>query len=499
MSENNSYKQILRSSSIIGGASVVNILIGLLRIKLVAVLLGPVGVGLLGILQNVISAGAAISALGFGTVGTRQIAEAHGSGSLKGVEDARRALFWGTVILSIIGGVAFFALKGVIALNILGDASLSNTVGWLALAVSLTVAGGSQNALLNGMRRIGDLARITIFSAIFNTILGIGILYIWGESGLIAFLLIGPFCTLIFGHIYVARLPAITSRSMPLAELNWHWRRMARLGSFFMIAGLVTLLGQLAVRSIVQNQLGSVELGYFQAAWTLSMTYIGFVLAAMGTDYYPRLTAVIKNHEDTNVLINEQTEVAILLGGPVLLAMLGLAPWVMKTLYSSEFIEAATILRWHVLGDVLKIASWPLGFLILASGDGKLLVLTETTVVAVFVIITWFALPFYGLEATGFSFLCMYAVHLPMLYFLAKKRTNFCWAKRVKVQMWVLVLALFGVFVVGFVSELGAMISGLVAATAFGIVSVSQLMARADISGPIGKIIQSIKLKMLKS
>ncbi|MCB1507177.1 MAG: O-antigen translocase, partial [Hyphomicrobiaceae bacterium] len=76
MSDQNSYRTILRSSSIMGGASVINVLIGLLRMKLVAVLLGPAGIGLIGLLQNLMQAASGVAAMGLGTVGVRQIAEA---------------------------------------------------------------------------------------------------------------------------------------------------------------------------------------------------------------------------------------------------------------------------------------------------------------------------------------------------------------------------------------------------------------------------------------
>ena len=97
MSESSSYKQILRSSSIIGGASVVNILISLLRTKVVAVVLGPAGVGFIGLLVTLMATASTVASLGFGNVGTRQIAEAVGEDDTAAVAAARRALFWGTL------------------------------------------------------------------------------------------------------------------------------------------------------------------------------------------------------------------------------------------------------------------------------------------------------------------------------------------------------------------------------------------------------------------
>ena len=47
-----SYRRILKSSSIIGGASFLNIAIGLVRTKVLAVLLGPSGVGLVSLYRG---------------------------------------------------------------------------------------------------------------------------------------------------------------------------------------------------------------------------------------------------------------------------------------------------------------------------------------------------------------------------------------------------------------------------------------------------------------
>ena len=101
------------------------------------------------------------------------------------------------------------------------------------------------------------------------------------------------------------------------------------------------------------------------------MTYIGFVLGAMATDYYPRLTAVINDHAQASKLVNEQTEMALLLAGPVLLAMITFAPWVIHLLYAASFTPAAEVLRWQVLGDILKVASWPMGFVLAGAGTWR--------------------------------------------------------------------------------------------------------------------------------
>ena len=48
-----SYSQILKSSSLVGGAEGVSLLLGLVRIKFAAVLIGPAGMGLAGSLMAI--------------------------------------------------------------------------------------------------------------------------------------------------------------------------------------------------------------------------------------------------------------------------------------------------------------------------------------------------------------------------------------------------------------------------------------------------------------
>jgi len=380
-----SYGRILRSTSIIGGASIANLFIGLLRLKVAAILLGPSGIGLIGLLQSLMTTASGVAALGFGTVGTRQIAEAVSQKDARHLDEARRALFWGSLALALAGGAVVWALRDVLAARIMGNPSLSESVGWLGLAVALTVASGSQGALLNGLRRIGDMARVSFASAIFSTVLGIAALLIWGESGIVAFVVAAPLASFIVGHWYVAKLPPVGSGITPIRVLASHWKALARLGTSFMITGLVGSIGHLAVRTLIQRDLGDHALGQFQASWVIAMTYIGFVLGAMGADFYPRLVATMHDHAAAKKVVNDQTEVALLLAGPVLLAILATAPWVLELLYSTAFKEAAVVLRWQVLADVLKVASWPLSYALLESGGGLTYLLSDWVCTALFV------------------------------------------------------------------------------------------------------------------
>lgn len=477
-----SYRTILRSSSIIAAAQVVSVAASLAKLKVAAVLLGPVGVGLAGLYMNLAQTAASIAALGVSNVGTRQIASAYAAGGDVAVGRARRTLFWGVLLLAIIGAALFWLSSGWIARTILADSKRAGDVAWLSLAVAATVAAGWQSSLLTGMRRVGYLAQINAGSAVLGAALGVAALWRWGADGLLPMILIGPLATLLLGLAYVARLGRPAGQPAGLGEMAREWRTMAQLGSAFMISGLVGTLSALLARTLVQRELGSDALGQFQAAWALGMTYIGFILGAMGTDYYPRLTAAISDPAAATRLVNEQTEVALLLCGPVLVAMLGFAPWVIRLLYSADFGPAVDVLRWQLLGDVLKVMSWPLGFVILAAGAGKTFAISETVSECVFLLAMWIGLPLIGVSATGVGFVALYLVYLPLVWWLARRRIGFRWTRQVKVSAIGIIGAAAMVDFVGRWSDLAGAVVGTASAAVMGLFALARLSSAAGVT-----------------
>lgn len=482
-----SYNRILKSTSIIGGASFINIAIAVLRTKVLAVLLGPAGVGLASLYTGLIGTASTVATMGIGPVGTRQIAEAYSKEDAHVVLVARKALFWGAMFLSIVGGLAVWSLRSILALHALGSTAYAGAVGWMSIGVALSVAGASQAALIQGMRRIGDIARLNVYGSVISTVVGIALLWKWGQAGLVAYILIIPLAGFVLGHFYVSRLPKAGTEEVQWQELAREWKMLLQLGLAMVGAGLVQQLVQLWIRIDIAKVLGPQSLGQYQAAWTISMQYVTFVLAAMGTDYYPRLTGVFHDRDATCRLVNEQTEIATLLSAPVLIAMMAVAPWVIHLLYAASFTPAIEILRWQILGDVLKVASWPLGFLILAAGDGKTFFLTETSAWLVIAGLIGGLVPTLGLPITGIAYLASYLVYLPLVYWLGRRRVGFRWSKSVLMLSSLTFAICVGLDLLTAVTRWGMLIGGVIS-IAFAVYSLGRITHMSDLGGPVGRL-----------
>ena len=159
---------------------------------------------------------------------------------------------------------------------------------------------------------------MNVLGAFYSTVISIPLIYFFGTDGVVASLVAVAAAMFVTSWWYSRK---IRIRSVPLSLRQFRTETVSllRLGFIFMISGVLTFGSAYAIRIIVLNENGFHAAGLYQAAWALGGLYAGFVLQAMGTDFYPRLTAVADDDAECNRLINEQTQVSILLAGPGLL------------------------------------------------------------------------------------------------------------------------------------------------------------------------------------
>jgi PST family polysaccharide transporter len=222
---------------------------------------------------------------------------------------------------------------------------------------------------------------------------------------------------------------------------------MAKLGAAFMLGGLATTATLLLVRGRISQELGLDAAGHFAAAWGVTMTYVGFLLGAMGADYYPRLTEVIHEKVAVVQLMNDQAQLGLAIGGPVLLLMIGLAPWVITLLYSSAFEPAVVLVQWQTVGNVFKLASWALGFAIVASAHGKTFLLVQLNFNALFLLMLWPSIASFGIIAAGPAFTIAYILHFLLVNVIVLRIHGFRW-KALSLRLLVIYTSLSGVLLV---------------------------------------------------
>jgi PST family polysaccharide transporter len=435
-----SYGQIFKSTAFTGGASVVSLALGVIRTKVMAVLLGPAGIGLAGVYSTISALASTLAGMGISSSGVRQIAEAAGSGDERRIATTVLTLRRTALILGFTGAGLLAALSHPVSVLTFGDGRYAGAIAMLGLAVFFGTVAGGQAALVQGLRRIAELAQINVFGAMAGTAVGLPLIWWLGERGIVPLLVAVPATSLLVSWWFVRRVRT-TEVTVPWHESASQARVLLGLGLAFMASGLMAAAVAYATRLLIVRQLGLDAAGHYAAAYALAGIYAGFILQAMGSDFYPRLTAVASDHPTVNRLVNEQTEIALLLAVPGVLGTLAFAPWVIHAFYSGGFDPAVPVLQWQVLGILGRIISWPIGFILLAKGMGKTFVLSEVLANAVHVGLVMVLLPLFGIMGAGMAFVGMYLWVTAFVFIVVWKATGFRWS-RINLQMlaWMLPL-----------------------------------------------------------
>ena len=422
-----SYAQILRSAALIGGSSVITVMVSIVRVKVMALLLGPAGVGLLGVFSSLQELAQSVAGLGVNSSGVRQVAEAAATGEERRIARTAAVLRRTSVVLGLVGATVLIGFRAQLSEWTFQSPRFAGPIALLSLAVLLRVASDGQGAVIQGMRRIGDVARIAVFAAVAGTLAGLGFVYVLREDGVVPMLICIAAASLLFSWHYRRKI-ALPPVSLTRSEVRREAGALLTLGFAFMASAVLTTAAAYVIRALVTRSEGLEAAGLYQAAWSLGGLYVGFILQAMGTDFYPRLTAVAHDHPQCNRLVNEQTQVGLLLGGPGVLATLTFAPLVIGIFYTGRFVEAVEPLRWVCLGMALRVAVWPMGYIVLAKNARSIFLATEIAATVVHVGLAWLLVRGYGVTGAAMAFFGLYLWHGCIIYLVARRMTGFRWS-----------------------------------------------------------------------
>lgn len=476
--ERKSYRQILKSSSIMGSAQGFNLVLGILRVKCVAWLIGPTGLGLLGIYNSILNVASTASGLGINSSGVREVAEASGTGKTERVSctiHALKRLCW---LTGIIGGVLVALLSVPISHLMFDSSAYAGQIALLGLSVLMGSIAAGQMAMLQGMRRIADLAKVNIISTLIATIAAICYYWWLGLGGIIPALVTLSASMMVVSFLYARRV------QVEAVEMSWRdtflsAKGLILLGFVFMLTALMTVLVELCSVSLIRSFVGIAAVGIYSAAMRLSGMFLNFILNAMGADFYPRLTEASDDHHKMRALVNHQTEIGLLLAVPGLLATIVLAPWIITLFYTKAFVESAELLQWLIIGCLGRVISWPMGFIIIAKGAGRMFLITETLTHITHLLLIWMGLQWLGLQGVAIAFCSLNLIYPILVMRISRHLIGFQWSVAVKRLLMILLpLVLIAMLQSYYSSPMAATILGSLMTLVIGIYCLRELCLR---------------------
>ena len=422
--QQSSYRQIIKATTIFGGVQVVNIIVQVVKSKLIAILLGPAGMGIVGLLNSTINLITGLSSCGLGTSAVKNIAAADSTGNnflIARVVVVLRRLVW---VTGSLGAILCIVLSKWLSILTFGTPDYTIAFIWVSCTLLFNQLTIGQMAVLQGLRKFKYLANASISGSILGLIFTIPIYYLWGIDGIVPAIIISSILSLVRSW-YFSRKVKIEPVKVTFNRTLLESKQMIYLGFIISFSNLITIGASYIVRVFISNISGVVQVGLYTAGFAIISNYVSLILTSMGTDYFPRLSAVAKNNEQCKNMINKQGEVILLILAPILILFILLVNWAIIILYSSKFIDVRGLLLWAAIGMFFKASTWVVGFIFLAKGEGKKFFWNELIVNLYMLFLNIGGYYYLGLNGLGIAFLISYLIYFFQVYFVCRKYYKF--------------------------------------------------------------------------
>lgn len=398
----NSYRSILKGTSLFGSVQVFQILINLIRGKFVALFLGPEGMGIASLFTSSSNTITRFASLGLNLAFVKEVAaNKEDSSRLTEVMRVASLMLQATGLL---GAIVCAIMSHWLSIWSFGTADYAWQYLLLSVAVYLSVAGLGKMSLLQGLHKVKILSVASLAGAISGLVGGVPLYYFFGDKGIVPAMIILSLTTYAC-YSYGLR------KAMPVDNVRFDRRihtpiarRMLSLGVILLASSLINTAFTYLINICIRIWGDIDDVGLFNAANSITLQYAGVVFTAMALDFFPRLTAAAGDKQKMQMIINRQSEIVALIATPLSILLVATAPIVIRLLLTSAFLPVTPLMRWLAVSILLKSIAYPLGYITFAKDNKKLFFWLEAVACNLLYIgLSLIFYYFYGLMGLGYA------------------------------------------------------------------------------------------------
>ncbi len=400
-------RTVLKALGIFSGVQAVSMLCSVVRAKLIAVWIGPVGVAIFAICNSAIEMMSAATRLNIRESAVRDISSAPPSR----VPFVAGVVRWWSSRLGLLGALVISLLSPLLSIFSFGD--LSHWWIFAALSVSmftLSVADGEQ-ALLQGTGRLRRLARASVRAAIWGTVISAPMYYYLGEASIVPSVIVYGVASF-FSFRKSCDIGSARNKRHDNIEAG---RGFIRLGAYMTVSAVITSTSSYIFLSYITNTGGESAGGFFQAGYTVIIRYTGIIFTALSMEFFPRVVKVAARPWMTSVSVSHEILLIVYLLAPVAVVFMAVAGYIMEILYTREFLVSLPFVLTGICAMIFRAISYCMAYVIIARGDGRVYIVTEITSCVVGLVLNITMYHYYGFAGLGLSYVIWYAIYTFMV------------------------------------------------------------------------------------
>lgn len=398
---------VVKTMGLFTGVQGVEILCSIVRTKLVALWVGAVGVGLFGLFNNAIELINSLAQLSLRSSSVPSIAKAKPESALRRIAYVVRR--WSS-LLGIVGATLTLICAPILSNLTFGDSQHTLGFIFLSVVIFLSAITSGELAILQGTKMLSRMARASVWGAIAGLAVSAPLFYFLRIDSIVPALIAYSLTTATAVYCMRNRMP----KPEPLPSMRDTFnegREFVRLGIFMTASAFITLAFSYAFMAWLNRSADTAAVGFYQSGYTIVNRYLGLVFTAIAYEYYPRLSSVARSAWRTSAFVGHEMTIALIVILPVATLFMAFDDVVIRLLYDVNFIVATPYVSWGLAGTAFRAVSWCMAFVILAKGDGKVYLLTETISAAISLALNIYFYSNYGLEGLGIAYIIWYAAY----------------------------------------------------------------------------------------
>ncbi|WP_460137213.1 O-antigen translocase [Pseudomonas sp. S1_E04] len=386
--------------------------------KLVAVLAGPEGVAQLGQFMSLTALLVVFAGGGVGPGVIKYLAEHREEETY--VKVLINSAFCFSLVSSVIMCAAVLILSEQITDWLLGDLRYQSLIVVLAFAQIFVALHNLIIAIVNGMMDVKRLAYIHVGGAVIGILAPLILGYFYQLFGVLLAFLIAQACLLIISFTFYYKSTYFNSEYLKPALNRDMLKKLSYYSLMTLTSALLAPLLQILVRNILADRFTWEQVGYWQAVSKVSEAYLLFVTMAISIYYLPKLSAITEKKP----FIREITTAYKYLIPIVSVLGLGiycfrdLITWI---LFSDEFTGSLYLYAPQLIGDVVKVASFILSFIMLAKAMTKTFLISEIFFGMTYVAWVYFLTLTFGLIGAMYAFVVNYFFYFVFTAYVANR------------------------------------------------------------------------------
>lgn len=408
---------LIKTSALNGISVATKICSAIVINKALALYVGPSGYSIFGQFQNFLTVATSASGGVFLSGVTKETAE--NSGNIQLQHDIWATAFRATLFLTVITTLLFAININFLSNTFFSHSDISGAIYLLIFLLPFLVLNNLILSIINGKKQIILYVLVSIICNLVFGLIGAILIFNYGLNGGLCALIISPLIGLLILLIYSCKKKLFSYTYLFAPINNRILYSLVRFSLMGITSAIAVPYTTILIRSYIEANFGLEAAGYWQGVQKISDIYLALLTSTLVLYYLPRI-AEINNLKDLKEEIKKVYFLIIPLAITTSLSIYLLRDMIIEYLFSVQFMGMNILFFWQMIGDVFRMGSWVLAYIMIGKGLFKSYISTEIIFCAVFYWASRFFLEQYGLVGSTMGYAACYFLYWVTIFLVIK-------------------------------------------------------------------------------